>query len=103
MITTDESKSLGIYMKQISRTPIPSLADRRALATAAKEGDEQARESLVACNLKLVVSIAMRYQGRGVDLADLIAEGNHGLLVAIERHDPERGELTTVAGCVYTT
>ena len=44
MIATDESKSLGIYMKQIGRTPIPPLADRRALATAAKGGDERARE-----------------------------------------------------------
>jgi RNA polymerase primary sigma factor len=82
---------LGIYMRDISRHALLSAAEERALARLAREGNERAREQMVLRNLRLVVSMARRFAGRGVDLEDLIEDGNLGLITAVERFDPEKG------------
>ena len=83
--------ALGHYLRSIGRIPLLSPEEEHALALRAAAGDLEARARLVECNLRLVVSVAKRYQGMGIALADLIAEGNLGLIRAIERFDPHRG------------
>ena len=68
-----------------------TLPEEFATATRARAGDFQARQSMVEHNLRLVVSIAMGYLGRGVPLSDLIEEGNLGLMHSIDKFEPERG------------
>lgn len=82
---------LNLYLSEIGNTPLLSLAEELALAHKVKAGDSQAREQMVKANLRLVVGIARRYSGRGLCLEDLIAEGNLGLLKAVEKFEPERG------------
>ncbi len=83
--------SLGCYLSAISRTRLLDRQGEVALARAARDGDKQAFDRLVAANLRLVVSIARRYQGMGLSLTDLIGEGNLGLIKAAEYFDPELG------------
>jgi RNA polymerase primary sigma factor len=78
------------YMREIQTTPLLDAEQERRLASRVKAGDSAARELMVRANLRLVVSIAQRYCGRGLALADLIAEGNLGLLQAVNRFDPAR-------------
>ncbi len=82
---------VGVYLRQISRVPLLDRTRERALARRAAAGDEGARRAMVESNLRLVVSLAKRYQGLGLSLEDLIQEGNLGLIMAAERFDPERG------------
>ncbi len=83
--------SVGYYLKTIGRISLLKPEEERRLAKAAREGDLDSRAKLVEANLRLVVSIAKRYQGMGLPLADLIAEGNIGLVKAVERFDYDRG------------
>ena len=83
--------SVGYYLRTIGKIPLLEPEEERALAKGARHGDLDARTKLVEANLRLVVSIAKRYQGMGLPLADLIAEGNIGLVKAVERFDYERG------------
>jgi RNA polymerase primary sigma factor len=85
------SDALGHYLRSIGRIALLSPTAEHALALRAAAGDMEARARLVECNLRLVVSVAKRYQGMGIGLADLIADGNLGLIRAIERFDPHRG------------
>ena len=85
------SDALGHYLRAIGRIALLTPEAEHALAVRAAAGDMEARARLVECNLRLVVSVAKRYQGMGIGLADLIAEGNLGLIRAIERFDAERG------------
>jgi RNA polymerase primary sigma factor len=78
---------LEIYLRQINATPLLTAEEERDLAYRITEGDGAARDHLVRANLRLVVNIARAYQGKGVDLPDLIAEGNLGLLRAAEAFD----------------
>jgi RNA polymerase primary sigma factor len=78
------------YMREIQTTPLLDAEQERRLASRVKAGDSAARELMVRANLRLVVSIAQRFCGRGLALADLIAEGNVGLLQAVNRFDPAR-------------
>src|SRR4051812_19576958 len=78
---------LDTYLRQIDRTPLLSAEEERELAWRVQDGDAEARDHLVRANLRLVVSIARAYQGKGLDLHDLIAEGNLGLLRAAEGFD----------------
>jgi RNA polymerase sigma factor (sigma-70 family) len=91
-----QKDSLQMYLDEIGGTPLLTAAEEVALSRAyrgapsSREG-EAARQRLILSNLRLVMSIAVRYQGRGMPLADLVQEGNLGLFRAVERYDPERG------------
>jgi len=82
---------VDIYLREIARTRLLTAVEERDLATRAQAGDATARERMVAANLRLVVSIARRYQQRGLPLLDLAQEGSLGLLRAIEKFEPDRG------------
>ena len=80
-----------MYLKEIGRIPLLSQAEEIELASRMAQGDETARARLAEANLRLVVSIAKRYTGRGMQLLDLIQEGNLGLIKAVEKFDHEKG------------
>jgi RNA polymerase nonessential primary-like sigma factor len=82
---------LQVYLNQIRAKPLLTPAQEYETATRARQGDFDARQAMVEHNLRLVVSIAKGYAGRGLALADLIEEGNLGLMHAIEKFEPERG------------
>ena len=79
------------YLKEIGRVPLLTAEQEAELARAAQAGDEDARRKLSEANLRLVVSVAKRYAGRGLPFLDLIQEGNLGLMKAAEKFEPERG------------
>ena len=79
------------WVQQAARAPLLSAEQERDLAIRAAEGDERARELLVQANLRLVISIAKHYTGRGLSMIDLIQEGNLGLMRAVQQFDPTRG------------
>lgn len=88
----DESgDSLTRYLQEIRRTPLFTPEEEYQAACASRSGDFAARQSMIEHNLRLVVSIAKPYIGRGVSLADLSEEGNLGLMHAIDKFEPERG------------
>ena len=80
-----------LYLHDVECHKLLSPEDEQHYARLALQGDAAARERMVVCNLRLVVKIARRYMYRGLELADLIEEGNLGLLRAVEKFDPERG------------
>lgn len=86
----DES-SLDRYLKEISAYPLISREEEVELARRIRQGDEEALDKLVRSNLRFVVSVAKKYQNQGVALADLINEGNLGLIRAAHRFDETRG------------
>ncbi len=83
--------SLTLYLREIRRTELFTPDEEYQTACAARRGDFAARQSMIEHNLRLVVNIAKAYLGRGVPLADLIEEGNLGLMHAINKFEPERG------------
>ncbi|MCK4414039.1 MAG: sigma-70 family RNA polymerase sigma factor [Candidatus Eisenbacteria sp.] len=83
--------ALALYFRDVSRYALLTAEDERRLGRRVRAGDMRARERMVRSNLRLVVSLARRFTGRGVDLEDLIEDGNLGLITAVERFDPERG------------
>ncbi len=87
--TTDDS--VKMYLKDIGQVPLLTSEEEVELAKRIKEGDMDAKNKLCEANLRLVVSIAKRYVGRGMQFQDLIQEGNQGLLKAVEKFDYERG------------
>ncbi|KKW06108.1 MAG: RNA polymerase sigma factor [Candidatus Moranbacteria bacterium GW2011_GWE1_49_15] len=92
------SGPVAAYLKEIYKTELLSAKEERELAYRMKNGDSWARDKLVEANLRLVVNIARKYQGRGVHLPDLISEGNIGLMTAVKRFKVEKGfRLTTYA------
>ena len=82
---------LSVYLRQMRRTQLFTPQEEFEMATKARAGNFAARQSMIEHNLRLVVSIAKAYLGRGVPLPDLIAEGNLGLMRAIDKFEPERG------------
>jgi len=82
---------LETYLSDIGRERLLTPEEETALARQARAGDPIARRRLVSANLRFVVSVARAYRGRGVALADLVNEGNLGLVRAADRFDPERG------------
>jgi RNA polymerase nonessential primary-like sigma factor len=87
----DPQDSLSIYLRNVRRTPLFTAQQEFEMATRARAGEFAARQSMIEHNLRLVVSIAKLYLGRGVPLSDLIEEGNLGLMHAIDKFEPERG------------
>ncbi|MCE5169978.1 RNA polymerase sigma factor RpoD [Paenibacillus profundus] len=80
-----------MYLKEIGRVPLLSAEDEIDLALRIAQGDEEAKQRLAEANLRLVVSIARRYIGRGMMLLDLIQEGNMGLMKAVDKFDYTKG------------
>ena len=89
MVETNDSTRM--YLKEIGKIPLLTPDEELEVAKLAAEGDEKARQKLCNANLRLVVHIAKKYQGRGLHLLDLIQEGNLGLLKAIEKFEYEKG------------
>jgi RNA polymerase primary sigma factor len=89
--TTGTADSLGLLLHDLDQYPMPDHEQQVALAKRVAAGDLEARNEMVAANLRLVVHWARRYQDRGVDLPDLVQEGTFGLLRAVEKFDWERG------------
>lgn len=83
-ISSEEGNSLDMYFDEISRQQLLSADEEQALATRIQQGDRKAVDRLVMGNLRLVIAIAKAYQGQGIALADLINEGNIGLIKAAE-------------------
>jgi RNA polymerase primary sigma factor len=82
---------LAIYLHELKRIPLLSKEEEEATARAAAGGDKAAREKLVQGNLRFVINIAKKYQGKGLPIADLISEGNIGLMMAADRFDADTG------------
>ncbi len=80
-----------MYLKEIGKIPLLSTEEEIGLAKAMEQGDSEARKKLAEANLRLVVSIAKRYVGRGMQFLDLIQEGNLGLIKAVEKFDYRKG------------
>ncbi len=83
--------TLTQYLGRIRSGRLLDAAEERELSHCAREGDKEARKRLIESNLRLVISVAKKYRGRGVSFEDLIQEGNSGLIKAVERFDPDMG------------
>lgn len=83
--------SVRLYLREIGKVPLLSSEEELELARRVVAGDKDAKDQMAEANMRLVVSIAKRYVGRGLDLLDLIQEGNTGLLRAVEKFDPDKG------------
>jgi RNA polymerase primary sigma factor len=83
--------SVRLYLREIGKIPLLSAEEELALAQKVVAGDKKAKDKMAEANMRLVVSIAKRYSGRGLDFLDLIQEGNTGLLRAVEKFDPDKG------------
>lgn len=90
-ITNRDRDSVNLYLKDISHIKIMSAEEEQEIARKAKAGDQKARDKLISANTRFVVSVAKQYQGQGLDLEDLISEGNAGLIRAADKFDPDRG------------
>ena len=97
----ESAKSLGVYdadrdildqyLHEVARTPLLTKAQEIAVARRVQAGDEEAMQELVTRNLRFVISVAKKYQNRGMALTDLIGEGNLGLMTAAKKFDPDQG------------
>lgn len=93
-ITLDDEDcddSVKLYLADIGKNALLTPEEERLVAKEKSEGDRNAEKRLIECNLRLVVSIAKKYLGRGLDFAELIAEGNLGLIKAVKRYDYTKG------------
>lgn len=83
--------SVRLHLREIGKIPLLNAEEELALAKRVVEGDKKAKDKMAEANMRLVVSIAKRYSGRGLDFLDLIQEGHTGLLRAVEKFDPDKG------------
>ena len=83
--------SVRLYLREIGKIPLLSNEEEVDLAYRIVKGEKKAKDKMVEANMRLVVSIAKRYSGRGLDFLDLIQEGDTGLLRAVEKFDPDKG------------
>ncbi len=90
MMDTD-NEVLSIYLREINRIPLISHEEEYELAVRAKGGDKAARDKLLRANLRFVVSVAKKFRGQGLPLSDLINEGNIGLIIALDKFEPDKG------------
>jgi len=89
--TPAEREILDQYLYEVSKTPLLTAAQEIAVARRVRAGDQEAMQELVKRNLRFVISVAKKYQNRGMALTDLIGEGNVGLLTAARKFDPDVG------------
>jgi RNA polymerase primary sigma factor len=87
----DPDDGFAAYLSEVGRIPLLSLEEEQQLARRVEKHDEEAAARMTRANLRLVVSIARRYRGNGLSLADLVQEGNQGLMHAVRKFDPDRG------------
>ncbi|MEI8157788.1 MAG: sigma-70 family RNA polymerase sigma factor [Burkholderiales bacterium] len=90
-VSDESADALSLYLRGVRRTELFTPEQEFETATRARAGDFAARQSMIEHNLRLVVSIAKGYMGRGVPMGDLVEEGNLGLMHAIDKFEPERG------------
>ena len=90
-LAAESSDALTLYLRDVRRTELFTAEEEFDMASRARGGDFPARQAMIEHNLRLVVSIAKGFLGRGVPLSDLIEEGNLGLMHAIDKFEPERG------------
>ena len=90
MVNADDN-ILSMYLKEINRIPLLTRKEEDTYARSAASGDKNAKDMLVKSNLRFVVNVAKKYQNQGMPLADLISEGNIGLINAIEKYDVDKG------------
>lgn len=83
--------SVRLHLREIGKIPLLTTEEETELAKRVMEGDSKAKDKMAEANMRLVVSIAKRYSGRGLDFLDLIQEGHTGLLRAVEKFDPDKG------------
>jgi RNA polymerase sigma-32 factor len=99
MAAFEHDSALSRYIERVRSIPPLSREDEHALALRAAKGDAEAEAKLVEANLRFVVAVAQQYRRYGIRLADLIAEGNLGLMIAVKKFDPARGtRFVTYAG-----
>lgn len=91
VITPELPSMVDLYLEDLSRHPLLSATEEDAIARRARAGDLEAMDQLVQANLRFVVSVAKRYQNRGLSFADLVQEGNVGLVTAARKFDPDHG------------
>jgi len=94
----ESDTSLRLYLREIAKTDLLTPKEEVQLAARIKKGDKKARSHMIRANLRLVVKIAQDYSGYGLPLADLISEGNIGLMKAVERFDPNKGGKLSTYG-----
>jgi RNA polymerase primary sigma factor len=94
--------SVRLYLREIGKIPLLSAEEELILAKRVVAGDKDAKDKMAEANMRLVVSIAKRYVGRGLDLLDLIQEGNTGLLRAVEKFDPDRYQGYSRSGSYHS-
>jgi RNA polymerase primary sigma factor len=90
-LTNRDSRSIDKYLSDVSKEEMINAEEEVRLAVRIKQGDEQALNKLVSANLRFVISVSKQYQGHGLTLEDLIAEGNIGLIIAAKRFDETKG------------
>lgn len=90
-ITDRSDTALNSYLKDINKIPLLTREEEQKIAIKAHNGDLKAKEKLVTSNLRFVVSCAKQYQGQGIDLIDLISEGNAALWECVDKYDPNKG------------
>lgn len=90
-VAYDGENSLSMYLKEINKVALLTRAEEEKYARLAAQGNQAAKDRLVAANLRFVVNVAKKYQNQGMALDDLISEGNIGLINAIERFDVDKG------------
>ena len=86
-----DDEVIDYYLNEIKKIPLLTPSEELELAKKAKNGDISAKEKIVKSTLRFVITIAKKYQNHGLDLEDLISEGNIGLLIAIEKFEPSKG------------
>lgn len=90
-ITDRQDASLGLYFKDVSKQPMITPEEEIELTKRIKEGDQRAATKLINANLRFVISVAKQYQNKGLNLVDLIQEGNIGLIEASKKYDETKG------------
>ncbi len=96
---SSEADDLNLYYKQISQGPLLSAAEEIELGRRVQQGDKEARARLAEANLRLVIKIARQFRFSRLPLADLVQEGNMGLLEAVEKFDPDKGCRFSTYAC----